>query len=253
MKRWAVLIVFAYALVLLALAAPALFICLGNWRDKSGNITFAGAFSIYAAWGFWIWLGVLALCQALLLLVPVNVAERRLPARRRLLAPILTASFLLSALFISGIFSALCAIFRDNAFNTFEFINKLGGVNPQNQAASDFNRWLALIAIVVIFWSVWGVIFYRFARTDDPNAAVKRATRWLLRGSVLELLVAVPSHIIVRHRDDCCAPFGTFWGITTGISVMLLGFGPGVYFLFAERMERTRPKSPAPPVSSAVG
>jgi hypothetical protein len=39
-----------------------------------------------------------------------------------------------------------------------------------------------------------------------PPRCFKRATRWLLRGSILELLVAVPSHVIVRRRDDCCAP-----------------------------------------------
>ena len=83
------------------------------------------------------------------------------------------------------------------------------------------------------------MMFYRYAKDDDPNALVKRSTRWLLRGSILELLVAVPSHIIVRRRDDCCAPMGTFWGITTGISIMLLCFGPGVFFLFAERIRRT--------------
>ena len=43
--------------------------------------------------------------------------------------------------------------------------------------------------------------FYRFAKTDDPNTLVKRTTRWLLRGSILELLVAVPSHIIARNRN----------------------------------------------------
>jgi len=52
----------------------------------------------------------------------------------------------------------------------------------------------------------------------------------------------VPSHVIVRRRDDCCAPAGTFWGIATGISVMLLCFGPGVFFLFVERFQRLKPK-----------
>ena len=87
------------------------------------------------------------------------------------------------------------------------------------------------------------MLFRRFARSDDEISLVKRATRWLLRGSILELLIAVPSHVIVRRRDDCCAPAGTFWGIATGISVMLLCFGPGVFFLFVERMQKLKPKS----------
>jgi len=55
----------------------------------------------------------------------------------------------------------------------------------------------------------------------------------------------VPSHIIVRNRNDCCAPMGTFWGITTGLSIMLLCFGPGVFFLFVERCGRLRPPKPS--------
>jgi hypothetical protein len=84
-----------------------------------------------------------------------------------------------------------------------------------------------------------------FAASPNPTTRtlLKRMHRWLLRGSILELLVAVPSHIIVRRRGDCCAPLGTFWGIATGISVMLLCFGPGVFFLFVERFERLKPKS----------
>jgi hypothetical protein len=41
---------------------------------------------------------------------------------------------------------------------------------------------------------------------------------------------------------------GTFWGIVTGISVMLLCFGPGVYFLFVERCRRLQAKSASPDV-----
>jgi hypothetical protein len=71
-------------------------------------------------------------------------------------------------------------------------------------------------------------------------------TRWLLRGSILELLIAVPSHVLVRRRDDCCAPAGTFWGIATGISVMLLCFGPGIFFLFVARCRKLKPRPTAP-------
>jgi len=100
----------------------------------------------------------------------------------------------------------------------------------------------------MFFWVVWAFHFGYFAKKNVPGTMVERAMRWLLRGSILELLVAVPSHVIVRRRDDCCAPAGTFWGIATGISVMLLCFGPGVYFLFVERCWRLQPRqTPAEP------
>jgi cbb3-type cytochrome oxidase subunit 3 len=109
-----------------------------------------------------------------------------------------------------------------------------GGIN---------NLHLAVFGILLFFWIVWAFVFRRATRADEPDALLKRATRWLLRGSILELIVAVPSHVIIRRRDDCCAPIGTFWGIATGISVMLLCFGPGVFFLFAERMKKLKVKS----------
>jgi hypothetical protein len=99
-----------------------------------------------------------------------------------------------------------------------------------------------MLVCVTVFWVLWAIIFRRVSRFDDPQSLLRRATRWLLRGSILELLIAIPSHIIVRRREDCCAPYGTFWGIATGISVMLLCFGPGVFFLFVERFRRLQPK-----------
>jgi hypothetical protein len=108
---------------------------------------------------------------------------------------------------------------------------------------SGFQITFGGVVTLLAFWLIWAIIFRNFARADDPDSLLKCSTRWLLRGSILELLVAVPSHIFVRRRDDCCAPAGTFWGIATGISVMLLRFGPGVFFLFIERFERLKPKS----------
>jgi hypothetical protein len=248
MKRWAVLTVLFYVLILIVLAVPMLFIAFGNWwGTKDGSsYSLAEAVTIFKEWGFWIWLAVLALGQMLLLLVPLDVTQHRLPARRRLVVPVITTAFFIMALFVSGVFSLLCAIFKDHAFDVFNFYYRVADVD-ENQNHAAYTR-LGFFTIIIVFWVIWGIIFYRYVKADGPDALVKRTTKWLLRGSILELLVAVPSHVIVRHRNDCCAPFGTFWGITTGLAVMLLCFGPGVFFLFAERIQRSRPKSPSPPV-----
>jgi hypothetical protein len=223
-----------------------------------------GIVDLFKTWGFWLWLGVLLTAQALLLLVPVDVAERRPTRRRRLLVPVVTASFLLANLFLAGVFAILSAAMGDKASVVVEapaqFTGKIIERIPALSAAlANFGLapggdWLMvpqLIGMVICFWLLWGCIFHHFAKADEAETLVQRTTRWLLRGSILELLVAVPSHIIVRQREDCCAPIASFWGIVTGISVMLLSFGPGVFFLFAARMRSRQPRPPdAPPVIS---
>ena len=78
----------------------------------------------------------------------------------------------------------------------------------------------------------------RRERVSSQRDIVSRAINWLLRGSVLELLIAVPVHVIVRRRGECSAPVATSFGITTGIAVMLLAFGPSVLILYRRRLEQ---------------
>lgn len=256
MKRWAALTVLLYMVALAALTVPVSLLAFGQWWLQPGSAaTVSSVLTLYTESGYWIWLGVLGLGHALLLLVPVGVAERRPVPRRRLLVPIATTGFFLANLFLAGVFCILCAIFEDKAFEVFAFVGDLvrtdAARNPLHQdlwnhptltGSPSFDYFLGLAFVVVLLWLAWAVVFYRVAGKDDPASLTRRCTRWLLRGSVLELLVAVPTHIIVRHRGDCCAPIGTFWGITTGLALMLLCFGPGVFFLFVERARRLRAK-----------
>jgi hypothetical protein len=242
MRRWAFYTVLIYVAALLLLTFPVVYLAFAG-----KNNTVQQAADVYFSWGYWLWLGVFVAGQILLLLVPIDISERRLPSRRKLKVPVIVGTFLLGNLFLAGLLSLLCAIFKDNGFDIFDAQNLFIWIantwnHNQQLQPSNQNSILSLIWPVLVCWFVWAVIFRRAARTDDPDALIKRLMRWLLRGSILELLVAVPSHVIVRRRDDCCAPMGTFWGIATGISVMLLCFGPGVYFLFVERFERLKPR-----------
>jgi len=273
MKRWSYVTVALYALLLLLLMVPVTLVCGLKWSANAEKpelshwqwewvVDLNGIVELFQTWGFWLWLGVLVTAQALLLLVPVDVAERRPTRRRRLIVPVVTASFLLANLFLAGVFAILAAAMGDKASVVVEvpaqatgrFVEGIPGLsgvltNFGVVPGSDWPMIPLLIGMIVFFWLLWAWIFHHCARADEPETLVQRTTRWLLRGSILELLVAVPSHIIVRHRDDCCAPFASFWGIVTGISVMLLSFGPGVFFLFAARMRNSRPRTPeAPPV-----
>jgi hypothetical protein len=83
-------------------------------------------------------------------------------------------------------------------------------------------------------WVLWGIVFYLYFRNASESV---RITSWLLKGSVLELLIVVPCHVIVRRRHDCSAPMATSFGIATGIAIMLLSFGPSVLFLYKKRLD----------------
>jgi hypothetical protein len=246
MKRWAALTVLLYAVALLLLTVPAIWIAFNGWSDK--GVSLQNALKMYLRWGYWLWLAVLVAGQALLLLLPINIAERRLPARRPLKIPVLVTAFFLANLCFAGLLSILCADFKEDGLDFFGYFLPF---KPNQVAASHFSTEFGAVITGLAFWIIWIVIFRSFAKSDDPDTLLKRSMRWLLRGSILELLVAVPSHIIVRRRGDCCAPLGTFWGIVTGISIMLLCFGPGVFFLFVERFERLKPKTQSDDENSA--
>jgi hypothetical protein len=232
MKRWAAITVLLYASVLVLLTAPLVLLACGRWwghlTQTHTGVSVADAFALYRAWGYWLWLGVMALGQGLLLLVPVDVSQRRLTSRRKLLVPVITSAFLFANVVFAGLMSVACAIAGDDAFNVFNLFG-------------DKRAGWTLAGMIAVLWGVWGVIFFRMTRANEPQDAAARLIRWLLRGSILELLVAVPSHVIVRQRDVCCAPAASFWGIATGLSVMLVCYGPGVLFLFAQRAARKRP------------
>jgi len=192
---------------------PVALAAFGNWGLKNDGVGISGAIKIYANWSYWLWLAVLVAGQVLLLLLPIHIAERRLPARRPLKIPVIVTAFFLANLLFAGILSIVFAVYGDKVPDSFD----LGGSDDK----SGVGALLTGILFLMIFWLVWSIVFRHATQSDEPNALLERSTRWLLRGSILELIVAVPSHVIVRRRDDCCAPIGTFWGIATGISLML--------------------------------
>ncbi len=219
MKRWAFLVAALYLLVLAALTVPVL-LTLGS--ELSSESPLLEAFKVYAQPPYWIWVVVMAGCQLALLSVPVRVASRR-PVTRGALWPTILVAGLMMGILVMAAFLAID-----------EFVVGEG-------AGDDWISWSGLAAGIVT-WGIWAFVFGRAARTVAPRDLVTRQCRLLFQSSILELLIAVPTHIVARYRDYCCAGFMTFIGLTMGISVMLFAFGPALYFLFAERWRRLHPQ-----------
>jgi hypothetical protein len=218
MKRWALVVVALYLLILVVLTVP---VTLLAFAPQAGVKDVVPA---YAYWGYWLGLAVMGLSQTGLLVVPVQVASRRPVARRSLLWPVVTAGLMMGGLATGAMYSLYEYARRDKAFDGW--------------------FWWAAIVSGVVVWCVWAVLFYRSSRAAEPADLVSRQCRLMLRGSILELLIAVPTHIVARNRGYCCAGAMTFIGLALGISVMLFSFGPAVFFLYAERWRRLRPGAP---------
>ncbi len=222
MKRWAVVVVALYVLILLVLTGP-LMVAAFYPHVNFGDIPEVATYPHY-----WVLILVMACCQAALLVVPVSVAGRRPLHRRAIIWPAL-ASGLMMGLLSTGFVASL-----------YELVRK-------DKAIDALDSYLGLdIAVLLGFWLIWALAFQRLSRGAEAMDAITRQCRYLLKGSILELLVAVPTHIVARYRDYCCAGFLTFLGLAFGLSVMIFSFGPGVFLLFVGRWKQLHPQLSTP-------
>jgi len=247
MKRWALLTVGLYVLILLLLAGPVLYLGFVDLDDAEELLVRAycsgpllpvvippdskGFEGIFVNWSLWGGVLVMALSQVALLVVPVRIVGRRPVTTRWLIWPLLAALVMLVLLT-----TAMLLV----VFETVAHTKALA--NPTMQIMAS--------ALVLAIWAIWAFIFAFYTIRGGRQNFMKRLVRSLIVGSILELLVAVPAHVLARTRNYCCAGFGTFWGIASGISVMLFAFGPAVFVLFARRYgdlrHRRAVKAPAP-------
>ena len=158
----------------------------------------------------------LVMCEVALLFVPVRVASRRPITRRALWVPLLASAFLAALLALGG------------GLAVAEYAN-----------LEDSHAWVVFGTAGAV-WLAWTFVFWSLSYSYSPDSVAMKLHRWLIAGSALELLIAVPTHVVVRRRTDCCAGIGTGLGICAGVAVMLLAFGPSVGFLYYKRWKQVR-------------
>lgn len=248
MRKWGIIITIFYALVLVILLTPAFVLLAENpsrvvrlFTDFSaGWPFFAKALGeAYRLWPYWLWIGFLVGAQALLLFLSADTSTKRLRPRQHVALSITLTALLLSILTFAAILSLALGVDDKLSEKIFFWPHKSLGVLENNTSG--------VIAVTLLVywmgpWILWGLVFYMYMR--DASALITRLVSWLLKGSVLELLIAVPSHILVRQRNECTAPTVTSFGIVTGLAIMLLSFGPSVLFLYKKRLDQYKKKTP---------
>jgi hypothetical protein len=225
MRKWGIVISVFYAVIVLGILFPLVYgpLAAGGWPFAGGFLK--GLVGFYEEDSIvWIPIAIVLSGQALLLFLSVDTSFKKLKPR----AHVAVTSVIASMLFALLAFLAICSI--DGAVRGDKFGN------------GYLDTGWEFLGFCAGLWVLWGVVFYLYVRNSAQ--VVTRAVSWLLTGSVLELLIAVPCHVIVRRRGDCSAPVATSFGIVTGIAVMLLSFGPSVLLLYKKRLDGYAARKP---------
>lgn len=214
MKKWSLIVAVLYGAAFLALGYP-----FARLAFLPKGLKLSEYAEGLLEWQPWALIAVMIIAQFALLRIPVAIASGRPVAQRSIWSTVIASAFMMGLLVLGGISSI------------YEFVTKLEGSN---------GFWIA-VGCGVASWAFWTYYFYRATSAALPGDGMLRVRKHLWTGSILELLIAIPTHIIARHRDYCCAGIMTFLGLTCGFAVMLFAFGPALYFLFVARWKRTHP------------
>ena len=238
-RPWWVFLILAVYLLLVA----ALLTC-PFWLGTSGGALLVATVAVT----------VVTICGLALLLTPIRAVRRRPITRQSILIPIIASGLLAGGLLLGGGF-ALAQVFAP-ATQTPYYVGSPTTGTPSgyttDHTPADSTIYLVIVGAVAV-WIAWSVIFALIARQRDPASVGMRLHRLLIVGSVLELLVAVPSHIIVRRRGDCCGGFVTGTGICLGVAVAIVSFGPTVLLLYHRRCQEIRvPANPRDSTQQAI-
>jgi len=175
---------------------------------------------VYA--GVYLIIAVLFLGGLLLVLVPIRARRQRPIKRRAVWLPLAGSAILLAApCYAVGL-------------ATQELLDEK--LDSSLHASIIFSA-------VGLLWLGWIILFWLMSRSLDPVSLSARLYKSVLAGSALELLVAVPMHIVVRRRHECCAGMATGFAICLGVVTAIVALGPGVFFLFHRRWIATYRKA----------
>ncbi len=216
MRKWGIVIGVVYAVIVFGLLVPAGMILAGD-GSPLGLVFSRDMFELFGEWLVWVPIVALVAGQAILLFLSVDTSFKKLKPRAHVAVSVIVTSMLFALLAFAGLSAVGAAAYGDKFVDRYWL-----------SAAQMFAIWAAL-------WVLWGIAFYLYFRNSAQLTT--RAVSWLLKGSVLELLIAVPCHVWVRRRGDCSAPIATSFGIVTGIALMLLAFGPSVLLLYKKRLD----------------
>ena len=204
--RWVYAVIGVYLLLLIGIGSlPIIAAFLSSKGDAGGVAVLALFVAIFFAAG------------GMLIIVPVRTQWQDAISQRAIWWPLI-GSCILFAILCIAVGAALTALIY-------------GDKDP------DPTFGISLISGLGVLWLGWVVFFWLLSRSLDPLSLSMRLYKSVLAGSIVELVVAVPMHLIVRRRNDCCAAAITGMAICLGALTAIMALGPGIYFLYKRRWD----------------
>lgn len=93
-------------------------------------------------------------------------------------------------------------------------------------------------AALAVAWGGWVWLLWMYGRRMDRPTWTRRMLKWLIGGSILELVVTAPIHAYVVNKRECYCARGSYLGLVIGGTVLLWAFGPAVILLFLREKAR---------------
>jgi hypothetical protein len=204
--KWVYFIAGIYLLLLTAIASMPFFLTANSDPRSAPQTALVSSIIVVLLFG----------AGLTLMLIPVRTVKQRPMTRRTIWIPILG----------SGILAGLLALAAMGAYDEYFYGEKTGRFDD------------LIFPAAIAAWLIWCVVFSFVAYGRSLDSVGNRLHHLLIAGSVLELLVAVPCHLVVRRRTECCAGIVTGMAICTGVVVMLIAFGPSVFLLYHRRYKQ---------------
>lgn len=101
---------------------------------------------------------------------------------------------------------------------------------------------MLILLALPLSWIFWTVIFSLRFKKHDPDTATGKILKWVLLGSVLEMIILAPMHVVTSARGGCLAGLNTALGLLIGLSIAFWSFGPGIILLFIRHLRKQRAK-----------
>lgn len=179
-----------------------------------------------------VYVGLLLIAQWFFL-SPAGSWRPRVSAHARATRVSLIAGAFIAMLLTIGLLATLLEVGGHwSRLNSTDVVRGTGYV----ELIQDFRVLWVFMGMV---WVTWTAIFIKHFLTVDHRTFVSKLFRWLLAGSLLNILAAAP--VQATRSGDCHCARGSYTGLIFGLTIAVWLFGPAVFLLYFKELRRSEP------------